>query len=129
MSSHLQGSEEPAELERARSHHCHAFGCKALVPPRRLMCLRHWRLVPRALQEAVWESYRPGQERRMDPSHAYLLAAAAAVRAVARKEGHPPATVESDASVAGYVSWLRLTAPCGDDACPCREPAPNTLFA
>lgn len=25
------------------------------------MCLRHWRLVPKDIQDRVWKHYRPGQ--------------------------------------------------------------------
>lgn len=55
-----------------------------------LMCGKHWRMVPRALQDGVWETYQPGQER-LDgtafPSEPYLTAAQAAIDAVAAKEG------------------------------------------
>jgi hypothetical protein len=67
-------------------HLCHARGCGRAVPPRMLMCLAHWRLVPRPLQEAVWATYVPGQEVRKDPTGEYLAAARAAVDAVAARE-------------------------------------------
>lgn len=67
-------------------HLCHALRCHSPVDPARLMCLRHWRMVPRDLQRAVWAAYVPGQERRKDPSRAYLTAARAAIQAVSRKE-------------------------------------------
>jgi hypothetical protein len=68
------------------AHTCHAEGCEAVVAPRFLMCPRHWRMVPKALQHAVWEHYRRGQERTKDPSPEYLDAAMAVVNAVAEKE-------------------------------------------
>lgn len=67
-------------------HTCHARGCKAPVPPARLMCLRHWRMVPKNLQRAVWATYELGQELTKDPSLEYLEAATAAVNAVAEIE-------------------------------------------
>ena len=67
-------------------HTCHARGCTKPVPPRMLMCYPHWRMVPKALQRAVWATYRPGQERTKDPSPEYLDAAGAAIDAVARKD-------------------------------------------
>lgn len=70
------------------SHTCHAKGCEALVAPKLLMCLKHWRRVPRELQRAVWASYRPGQEVDKKPSREYLEAARAAIEAVAAKETH-----------------------------------------
>lgn len=69
------------------THLCHARACQAPVPPSRLMCLRHWRMVPKALKDAVWAAYVPGQEVRKDPTEEYLDAALAAIDAVAAKEG------------------------------------------
>jgi hypothetical protein len=71
------------------SHQCHALRCNKVVPPKMLMCAKHWRMVPRALQRAVWERYRPGQEVAKNPTGEYLHAANAAITAVARKEGIP----------------------------------------
>jgi hypothetical protein len=68
-------------------HTCHARGCEVAVSPRMLMCRKHWRMVPRRLQAAVWDTYVPGQERRKDPTPEYLDAALAAVAAVAEAEG------------------------------------------
>lgn len=72
---------------KLQQHTCHAEGCETVVPPRMLMCLKHWRLVPKALQADVWEHYQPGQERTKDPTPEYLGAAQAAIRAVATREG------------------------------------------
>lgn len=72
------------------THTCHAIDCDVVVPPRLLMCARHWRMVPRALQNTVWATYVPGQEARKDPTREYLHAARAAINAVAVKEGHAP---------------------------------------
>lgn len=63
----------------------------------------HWRMVPRRLQAQVWATYRPGQERRWDPSPEYLRAAAAAVRAVAELAGQPEADIEFEVGL--YESW------------------------
>ena len=68
------------------SHRCHAIGCEKEVPPAMLMCLRHWRMVPRPLQKEVWRTYRRGQEIDKNPSTAYLMAQKDAVAAVALKE-------------------------------------------
>jgi hypothetical protein len=69
------------------AHTCHALGCDKTVPPRLLMCGRHWAMVPKPLQRTVWATYQPGQEDSKDPSGAYLAAAKAAIAAVARQEG------------------------------------------
>lgn len=68
------------------SHTCHARGCTVEVPPEMLMCIDHWRKVPRNLQLAVWKTYRRGQEVDKSPSPAYLAAAQAAIAAVAAIE-------------------------------------------
>jgi hypothetical protein len=52
------------------------------------MCLRHWRMVPKDLQRAVWAAYRPGQcDLDPAPSEAWHVAADAAILAVAKLEG------------------------------------------
>lgn len=68
-------------------HTCHAKGCTRVIPPKLLMCLKHWRMVPRDLQRAVWATYRPGQEIDKRPTKEYLEIARAAIQAVAAKEG------------------------------------------
>lgn len=70
-------------------HRCHARECKTIVPPKLLMCLKHWRMVPRPLQQQVWNTYRPGQENDKTPTRDYLQAAMAAIEAVAEKEDLP----------------------------------------
>lgn len=69
------------------NHVCHAKGCDVPVPPKMLMCLRHWRMVPHAVQKRIWKTYIPGQEVRKDPTLPYLDAMSAAVKAVATREG------------------------------------------
>lgn len=68
-------------------HLCHAFECKTAVPPRMLMCLRHWKMVPKNIQSAVWAEYRPGQELDKMPSEDYVLVQRSAVWAVFVAEG------------------------------------------
>lgn len=72
------------------NHHCHARNCSAKTKPEMLMCLKHWRMVPRNLQKDVWATYRPGQCDDRAPSKAWYAAADAAIEAVAAKEGPPP---------------------------------------
>lgn len=78
-------STEPSDMDGPR-HTCHAAGCTEIIPPKMLMCLRHWRMVPRVLQREVWRTYRPGQENDKNPTHDYLMAAHHAIEAVAEKE-------------------------------------------
>jgi hypothetical protein len=42
------------------------------VPPKFLFCARHWHMTRKALQNAIWNEYRVGQEERKDPSNRYL---------------------------------------------------------
>ena len=60
---------------QTRSHRCHWTGCDKQVPPAMWGCKAHWFRLPKRLRDAIWASYQPGQEVRMDPSSAYLDAA------------------------------------------------------
>lgn len=51
-----------------------------------LMCLRHWRMVPKVLQNAIWEHYRPGQEVDKRPTEEYMIVQKCTVLYVAIKE-------------------------------------------
>lgn len=68
-------------------HHCHAVECQEAVPPKMHMCLRHWRMVPKAVQELIWKHYRPGQEIDKEPTIEYLCVAFVSISCVALKEG------------------------------------------
>lgn len=72
----------PADLP----HTCHAKGCRVPVPPRMLMCGRHWRMVPREIKAKVWAHYREGQEIDKKPSRAYLHWMDEAIAAVRQRE-------------------------------------------
>jgi hypothetical protein len=39
-------------------HACPVPNCSAMVKPEVFMCARHWRMVPKPLQQSVYESYR-----------------------------------------------------------------------
>ncbi len=71
------------------THHCHARDCTRRVPPEMLMCRDHWRRVPRVIQGAVWDAYRPGQCDDKRPSEAWHEAADAAIGFVAQEERRP----------------------------------------
>jgi transcriptional regulator with XRE-family HTH domain len=58
-----------------RDHECHWPGCDTQVPPARWGCRKHWFMLPKALRDRVWASYRPGQEVAMTPSREYLAVA------------------------------------------------------
>jgi hypothetical protein len=71
-------------------HLCHAKGCTVEVPPKMLMCRRHWRMVPRDLQDTIWRHFRPGQEIDKNPSAEYMTVQRQAVAAVALLEEESP---------------------------------------
>lgn len=68
-------------------HLCHAKGCGLPVPPKLLMCRRHWYMVPDHLRSLVWRHYRPGQEIDKRPTREYLEVMKQAIDAVAHAEG------------------------------------------
>ncbi len=61
------------------THLCHAIGCEKPIPPRLLLCSRHWNALPSSAQRIAEHHYRPGQEAGKSPSAEYLLAAGCAV--------------------------------------------------
>lgn len=71
------------------NHHCHAVGCDDHVPPKLHMCVKHWRMVPKAVQDLIWKHYRAGQEIDKQPSIEYLCVAFVSISCVALKEGKP----------------------------------------
>ena len=76
----------PGELQ----HTCHARGCTKVVKPEMLMCYRHWCMVPRKIQQAVWAGYRVGQcDGSVHPSKEWHGAADAAIGYVAAKDKQP----------------------------------------
>lgn len=65
---------------QTRKHECHWPDCKVQCPPAMWGCKFHWFKLPKHIRDRIWETYRPGQEKDMDPSDAYLAAADAAQR-------------------------------------------------
>lgn len=88
------------------AHICHAVECCNRVPPRMLMCIKHWRMVPKWLQSEVWRTYVPGQETRKDPTSEYLAAHHAAVGSVAGSEGRYNEAVKHYDIALGYLRKL-----------------------
>jgi hypothetical protein len=73
---------------QSRAHTCHWPGCTKQVPPAMWGCKAHWFKLPQHLRNEIWRTYRAGQEIRLDPSDAYLVAARAAEDWI--REHHPP---------------------------------------
>lgn len=59
------------------THECPVHGCSTRVPYDRLMCVPHWRRVPKVLAAAVWDAARNDW---LGDGH--LAAQAAAINAV-----------------------------------------------
>jgi hypothetical protein len=62
---------------QTRDHTCHWPGCDKQVPPAMWGCKAHWFALPKNLRDAIWRSYRPGQEETGRVSDTYLDAAEA----------------------------------------------------
>lgn len=60
---------------QTRAHECHWPGCGQQVPPAMWGCRMHWFRLPKAIRDAIWGAYRPGQERDLSPSAGYMAAA------------------------------------------------------
>lgn len=86
------------------THTCHAATCNRAIPPKLFMCARHWRLVPKELQDLVWATYRPGQEIDKRPSSDYLVVHQISVAAVAFKEGHDDAANQAIMNARGFAA-------------------------
>lgn len=75
-----QGFETPGKK-------CWAMGCRETVRPGRLMCYRHWRLVPGAISKRIYQHWRGVQGRKPDSLRLLRLAQTEAFYAVAVGEG------------------------------------------
>jgi hypothetical protein len=62
---------------------CPINGCTRNAKPNQMMCLQHWRRVPRALNKAIFETYANGTR---DSFRAYRANRAEAIRVVNEKE-------------------------------------------
>jgi hypothetical protein len=70
-----------------RRHECHWPGCGRQVPPAMWGCRSHWYALPKELRDRIWRTYRPGQERDINPSGDYLAAARAVQAWIAARAG------------------------------------------
>lgn len=68
-------------------HTCHAIGCREAVPPKLLMCKRHWEMVPQKIRTAIVVNFNPDQCRgRARPSLVWLKYAREAINYVQNLE-------------------------------------------
>lgn len=61
--------------DQFRNHECHWPDCILQVPPAMWGCKKHWFTLPKSLRDKIWATYRPGQEKELNPSKAYLKVA------------------------------------------------------
>jgi hypothetical protein len=66
---------------------CMAVGCELGIPPKRVFCPDHWFAVPAALRVRVLNELDAWLASRSDPSPDWRKACAAAVVAIAEREG------------------------------------------
>lgn len=55
-------------------HVCAHPDCTRMIPANQLACGSHWVRLPRRLRQAIWNTYRPGQEQDGQPSAEYMAA-------------------------------------------------------
>lgn len=91
------GCRVKARQGQDRNHTCHWPGCTKQVPPAMWGCKDHWFKLPYRLREEIWASYRPGQEKDMNPSAAYMEAANKVQEWIRRAAG--PAQEENNARI------------------------------
>lgn len=89
-----QKADYVRQQEQTRPHHCHWPGCERHVPPAMWGCRTHWFRLPKSIRDRIWKSYRPGQEKDMNPSAEYLEAARAAQEWIHKNGGVPHETVD-----------------------------------
>lgn len=77
-------------------HTCHAEGCEREVAPKYFACRRHWSMVPKWLQDALWSAYRPGQEEDKRPTPLYLIVQTRCRLEIAYREKRPVWDLEVD---------------------------------
>lgn len=70
---------------QTRNHHCHWPGCTRQVPPALWGCKSHWFALPQGIRDAIWSTFKPGQEVTARPSREYVAAAQAAQDWIASK--------------------------------------------
>jgi hypothetical protein len=67
----------------SRLHTCAAEGCEKQIASRLLMCIVHWRMVPKALQRLVYSTFRNWSGSRFTSGNAHDLYRGAVTQAVA----------------------------------------------
>jgi hypothetical protein len=90
---------------QTRDHTCHWPGCTRQVPPAMWGCKAHWYALPQDLRDQIWRTYRPGQEKTLTPSRAYVEAALKVQAWIAAH--HPPAPPEPSQQQLQFKEGMR----------------------
>lgn len=97
-----------------RTHRCVAKRCAAVCEAKMLMCPLHWFMVPKPLQQRVWDAYVEGQGVTVAPSDAWQRAAQAAIDHVAEREERMTAPLPSGRNpllaITVHQPWASLIA-------------------
>jgi hypothetical protein len=76
-----RGPGLPLPPVRPQARCCPVPGCGHLIDPSRLMCRRHWYLVPKQLRDWVWATWRSGEGACSREHHDAVLMAIATAAA------------------------------------------------
>lgn len=74
-------------------HTCRAVGCSIVVRPDVLMCVEHWAMVPRAVQNLIYHHYPAAGK---EPSGEYIATAFVAISCVAVQQGKLPPRLDPE---------------------------------
>jgi rubrerythrin len=80
---------------------CAALGCETPVASDRLMCRRHWFMLPKEKRVAVWQAYR-------GEAGDYEWAREEAIKAVADREARESLEPQIDLELASSKRWKCL---------------------
>ena len=69
-------------------HTCHCPHCNRAVSPKLFGCKSCWFALPQKMRDAIWATYRPGQEITKTPSPEYIKAARAAIEYLRENHEH-----------------------------------------
>lgn len=72
-------------MNRSPAHMCHFDSCQALTPKKLLFCKTHWDMVPKDVQDEVYDAYRWFKSGSREGKRNYVLAVGRA-KACVREE-------------------------------------------
>lgn len=82
---------DPTDLKK-----CNWPGCSEMVPTNLWGCKKHWFTLPEHLRKKVWKTYRPGQEKDLNPSQEYVETIMGIRRWIASRQANGPMVVRHE---------------------------------